>query len=79
MRVGERVLQAFEVQAGTVDAKRSGMFVFVVEDRSREKVEELRNVAMSDVVTKLIGVLIPQEVVQRCSRWRVGSEGMAFF
>ena len=59
MRVRKRVLQAFEVQAWTVDAKRSSAFVFVVEDCSRKKVEELSNVSVSDVVPKFVGVLIP--------------------
>ena len=59
MRIGKGVLQALKVQARTVDTKRSGPFVFVVEDSSRKKVDKLRDVAVGDVVLELVGMLSP--------------------
>ena len=59
LSIGKSVLQALEVQAGTVVAKGSGTFVFVVENRSRKKVDKLRNVAVGDVVPELVGMLSP--------------------
>ena len=73
LRIGERVLQALKVQAGTIDAKGGGTFVFVVENGSRKKVDKLGNIAVGDVVLELVGMLSPgsgPKIFQVASRER---------
>ena len=43
-RVGKRSLKAFKVQAWTVDAERSGTFVFVMKDSPWKQFDEVGNV-----------------------------------
>ena len=59
MGVGERVLQALVVEARAVDAQGGGAFVFVVENCPRKKLSEAGDVAMGNVILKLLDMLRP--------------------